>query len=907
MKLLFLKLLRDIRNSLGQFLSILAVLAVGCYFFAGMLESNKLIGDSVEDFYTEQNFADATATFLFVSENAIPAADTQDGILAMEGRVSINSSMRNLQSGGKCDAVLSTLTPSINQPVITEGRMPVGTGECIVDYVYAQANDLHIGDTVQIFLPRITAISIPLREGADGVSLIDLIRPDFDFASLTQQLDMDSADILYTQEGDGYEAQTFTVSGFYHSPELIHKVNTQNIAASDTEFACVLVHADAVQLLTDSLTLSVQINREDSPFTPGGFYSVETDVSGTAFFNQVLVDTAEEDALSDEQLDGIFAHCTGDSLFATDSDGAGLPDFSEIFTENPVGMYLSQLSYLRADDPSESSFRNTYTQITDLVFIIPFIFFLVAAIITFISLSKTVENQRTQIGIMQAIGIRKRHVYGIYLFYGILAAMVGSLFGGILGILTLPMIYTWIFGVQFNMPAVTPSASWLYVFIGFGVAIVVAAIASYTSCHRTLKEIPAQALRPKPPKRTRRILLERWTWLWNRIGFGAKMILRNMFLHKMRMLLSSVGIIGCITLLIAGWGIKDRVDYITECYADSLGYDMQVTLNEELPIQEDSAALLTALDPNIRQVTFASTLSVTVSKDGQDSRHVQMIALPEGSEQIRLYGDERQTERIPLTSVSRDGRTLPPFILPRQLAQELDIQVGDTVRVSGTSLRNEKIDREVVVTGIANQYIMASIYTTYDMLDEMGIGRSASTAYLNLYDTEPEALERSQAALTETEDSPVHAAVTVAYMLDYIDSLLVILDTVVVIIVIGAATLAMTVIYNITSINIFERTREIATLMVLGYKKHETNRMILVENMVITTIGCLLGLPLGYGLFRWLVSIVNSMDISLPGNLTWPVVLLSFAMAFLFSLLATLSLNHRMQKIDMVEALKSAE
>ena len=492
--MLFKRLFRDIKMSLGQFISILLVIAVGSYFFAGMLESSKSIGNQMDDFYKSQNFADATGSFIFANDKAVENVSERDDVIAAEGRFQTSGNLY-LEQSKQYNMMLTTLTESINIPYINSGALPKFDNECMVDLAFAVAMDLEVGDTVKLFSSEIKSIDIDISGG---------IEPTFDDIS-----------IIKTEEPEDINTlPDMTITGIYQSPEYVYKVNQSNAFAPTETFAAVLVLPTAANIAVDNLSINAVLG--ESVIT-----SNNIDTTKVSLWNQIIVDVDGDTSLGMLFDDLSFPSITSDSL-------------QDMIENSTCATYIEILSNLQSNHPSEAAFRSTFTQISNLIFVLPFIFFLVAAVITFISLSKTVENQRTQIGIMQAIGVKKSNIYWSYLLYAVIAALMGSLIGGIAGLFTLPYIYSWVFSIQFMMPPGQMALSPIFVFIAIGISVIVAMLAAFMSCHRTLKEIPAAALRPKPVKKTHAILAERWKWFWNKIGFSAKMVIRSISINKMR-------------------------------------------------------------------------------------------------------------------------------------------------------------------------------------------------------------------------------------------------------------------------------------------------------------------------------------------------------------------------------------
>lgn len=827
-KLALRQLMRNIRSSIGQFLSIMLVVAVGAFLFAGMNEASGTLKSNIEDYYETTALADATGVFGAAGDCAVEKAEEVSGSAA-EGRYVINTSFE--YKGARYETVLLTETKEINVPYITSGKAPSKSGECIVDRTFAEANGLSIGDTVKIFNPQVKSVTLQSRNP--------------DISSLT----IDNYTIEYTQyyDDDARYVES-TVSGFFLSSEYLYKINQSDISAARDEFAVIIAPYSDIQTTTD--TVYFYVEGMETPI-----YIADMS-GGMNIYNQVLV--------ADTEL-------TPDEIFA---------DYEDPYIDLETGdfaVYVSKMSYVLGDGTSESTFRSAYRQISSLVAIIPTLFFIVAAVITFISLSKMVDNERAQIAVMQAIGRKKSSIYFMYTAYALIAAVLGTALGGVAGMFFMPKLYHYVFALQFVMPQFSYALNGGYIVISAIIACIVAASAAGVSIGKTLKLNPAAAMRPKKEKVGHSVFVEKIGWLWRRLGFGGKMIFRNIFRNKLRILLSSIGVIGSVMMLIMGIGMYDSVNCAVDAYSGSLNYDYLIVTDEKLPLDNTSIDGITA------EVVGAPMYSVTVSFGDNTDDLVQLTSLPAGCTAIKLTDKNGE-----VLSVDDDS-----LILPHYMAENLGVEPGDKVILSGVYGQYEG-----VVTGIAVQYLMPTVYCGHNVYAGLKAPMYADNFYV---------VDAGGMTKDDFESSAVKYVRSRAEMADRALEAAVVLNIFMIIIVIGAAVLALTVIYNITAINVHERAREIATLMVLGYRRLETSRMLIIENVVTTIIGCLIGLPLGYGLFRWVGTVASSMNISLPLNLNALVVFSSFGLAFLFSMAATLLLLRKVFKIDMVAALKSPE
>ncbi len=860
-----LKTFRDIRETIGSFISILAVIFIGCFFFAGITAGSRGVTKQVSDYYKSSCYADARGEYMYVNSAAVEQIAAADGVKAAAGYDTFNT--RVTLGGMRYDTVIYTLTDGIDEPTLIAGRLPEADETAlIIDEVFADARGIKVGDALSFEISALKKMTLVM--GAQGTG------------GDTPQYFPEYESVRYT----------FTVCGVYHSPDVIYKVNAMNTAAAPDAFAAAYVRYGVISAYTDDATVVTPIEADgvtiDVPLLSYGALKEH----GIDVFTGVKVIGDIEDK---EELFGRFSLSSADEI-------------TEMFKNpaNPAGLYMYSLD--RDSFPSVAAFDSINDTIASLAAILPFMFFAVAAVITVISLSKTVDNQRMQIGVIQALGVGKGSVYFSYIFYALFACLIGGTAGGTVGILLIPYLINMLYARQFCMPPTGQHISVLFLVLGVLVAAALASLAAFVSCHHTLKVKPAQAMRPKPPKKTRRILAERWAWLWKRLGFGAKMNLRNMFLHKLRMLLSSVGIVGCLALLIGLIGLKDNMDFSFKRYDAAAGYDLTVIADVAVPLDDfdfDEISDYHGAD-YIGGLTFVPDFSGRFEFDGKLA-DMTVMALPTAADAQKYKYADDDCVRL-FTDINGDERLVledDTFAIPTTLADKLGAGVGDTVKVSGYSLDNRAVEFEAVVTHVIYEYFELKAFTSYETFRTCGVGLYADTLYASVKDGV--ALDSAVAELKSYE--AVRDVKSFADSYAVLKKQMSLLDYAVILFVVGAAVLAVAVIYNITATNLKERTREIATLMVLGYKPRETANMLIVENMVITGLGCALGLPLGYGLLVWLVKLTTSFNVFITGFFSWYVAVGCIILTFAFSLIATMLLNTRLKRISMVEALKSVE
>jgi len=439
------------------------------------------------------------------------------------------------------------------------------------------------------------------------------------------------------------------------------------------------------------------------------------------------------------------------------------------------------------------------------------------------------------------------------------------------------------------MPAMHP--------VGFATNVLVAAVlafifgiaATLISVRKPLSESPAMAMRPKLPAHVKAIWLERNQKLWSRLSFGRKIVLRNLFLHKGRALLSSIGIIGCVGLLLASFGFLDSLNNVLgNQYFRMNQYDIAVTLDTPVSAGDPFPVANQQIAASWAQGSMPASIS---GPSGTTSTNI--VAMDATSDAIALY----------TTAGKRVGLPTHGVIMPQLLADKYNLRIGDSLALTMTPVGGSPRTATVRVAAIAVEYLEQDVYTSFDYLAQLGISVPVTTFFIRV----GQGADANTVAATIGCDPAVAQALTNTQMAQAWTQELSVLNSMVVIMIAISAALALAVVYNISAINIVERRRDIATLRVLGYHRAEVNRLVFQENLFITGFGALLGLPVGVGMLALILNAVVSTSMTVPIDISPLSVLYAIALGFAFTVLANQLLRGKLKRIDMVESLKSVE
>ncbi len=516
-----------------------------------------------------------------------------------------------------------------------------------------------------------------------------------------------------------------------------------------------------------------------------------------------------------------------------------------------------------------------------LTIVFPVFAYAVAALIVLTTLTRMIDNQRLQLGTLKALGYPSGRIRMHYLSYAILPSLVGSVLGVVIGHMLLPrMIWALLLGQNEYPYQIYPSvsaASWLMALLTIVMSI---GICLYTY-QKSSRETTAELLRPKPPKAGRRIFLERIGVLWSRFGFNTKMTFRNLLRNRMRTLMSFVGILCCNALIIASFGLQDSVHSIAQThYTKVLSYDVRANLTMQAGTAESYSRRLEA--KRVECVMEKGT-SVTYQKT---SRTTLLTVVESGQQLLCLGKDETHTPILP-----------GGVAVTEKLAETLGVEVGDRVCLT---FPGDSEAAEVVVSQIVFNNIQQGLYMERSTWESLRKGAFIPSAILIKEPTQRCLQELDDLPEIDRLERPVEQSKELTKLMDLLSSIFVLLMGI-------ALALAFVICYNMGLMNFSERTREYATLKVLGYHQREIRNLIVGENVVIAMLGVASSIWPGIGLTGLVLKVCATESLTYPSRPAVTSILLACGITLAFSLLIQLFLTRKVHKIDMVEALKSVE
>lgn len=836
--------LREIRQSLGRYLAIFAIVAMGVGFFAGLKITRQVMITSANAYLEEKQLYDfrLLSTLGFEDED-VQTLSSKEDIRFVEGAVAADILYFN-QQGNEDVIKAHSLLQNINGLEVVAGRLPQQATECVVDAnLYDKSalgtkivlSENNVEEDLDYFAYREYTIVGIAQSSAyiqfeRGTTALGNGQVSGFMYLLPQGFCAEFYTEIYVKFNQDYPIYSKDYNDYIDEKEPLWKDYCK--AQGERRYQAIVADAEA-ELANAKQTLAEE----------------------KADAKQTLADAKKE--LTDAEAELADAHAELADGWAKYNDSYA--EFEEKIAEAEQEIADAEADIANIEKPETyvlnrdtnigyACFQNDSSIVEGLANVFPVFFFLVAALVCMTTMNRMVEEQRTQIGVLKALGYGEAAIMGKYLFYSGSAALAGCIAGYFLGIHLFPFVIWTAYGMMYQMGSI------VYIFDG-GTALLCLACAllcsmgtTWISCRHELKEAAADLMRPKAPRAGKRVFLEWLPFIWKRLKFLHKVSVRNIVRYKRRFFMMVIGISGCTALLVTGFGIRDSVvDIADQQFQEIQTYQFGITLKN---------GIKDANDPSLTEFTeildtyggsFLPVLETTMDLQTPENLKSIHLIIVENPAQIGEYIDLHTPDKTAI-SYPKAGEA----VICEKLAKRYRIQIGDTIHLF------EENGKEVqaVVSGICENYIYNYIYLNAETY-QTALG---TFLYKNVY-------------ANITKDADIHAigaaimkannitAVSInADMLVRFSSMMSSMNYIVFVVIACAAALAFIVLYNLNNINITERIREIATIKVLGFYRNETAAYVFRENTALTAIGCAVGLLLGKLLH---IYVMHKVDIDL--------------------------------------------
>ncbi len=554
--------------------------------------------------------------------------------------------------------------------------------------------------------------------------------------------------------------------------------------------------------------------------------------------------------------------------------------------EKPVWYLLT-----RADNIGYTSFYESATKVDSIAQVFPVFFILIAFLMGLNTMTRMIEEERGEIGSFVSLGIRKSTIALSYLFYVLFACIIGLIVGLTIGYSTIPRILYTVYSAAFTLPSLSTYANPYACLLIIFTTLVLMSLVVILGLSKTFRLVPATILRPEAPKIGKKTLLEKIPFLWNRLSFSWKVTMRNLFRYKKRIIMTVIGIAGCTALLLTGFGIKDSLnDLMQKQFEEIQLYDATILLNEKEEIDQETITKF--FDQQNITDYLATHIESFTFKAQNKNLSFSLVA---------VIDDKPMDDFIVLNDLNGNALELSDngVIITQKMAEMLDVKIGENIAIRNTD--NELYF--VNVAAICENYINNYLYMNETYYHKIFTDTSYNSYLVNLdsnIDKETLATQvmnqNTFSMIQYTEDN-----------MDMFEDIIAGMNNIVYLIIAFSTFLAITVLYNLTIININERRREIATLKVLGFHDKEVSIYVYRETIILTILGILVGILFGFSLNAFVLMIAETDEILFTKEITLLSYFISFLIIILFSIIVQIVTHFILKKIDMLDSLQSVE
>lgn len=819
---------RTIRSFFGRYMALLLIVMLSVGFFAGLKVTKDAMASTCEKYLNEQHFSD----YRLISTLGFTEADVEklneiSDIEEAEGTKSIDVMMEYETS--EMPFRLYAIPEKVNVPLLSAGRMPETEYECLADDEWFDNSD--IGVTIRVAVENEETVSEQLS--GTEFTIVGL-------ANSPAYLDGDRGS---TNIGNG------AIKAFFYLPSecFTSEVYTEvNLTLRETAKIYSDEYDDLIDAHIDEIT------------------DICTD----------LADQRYENLLDENDLTEELAAMLG----VTQSE------LAEQFGIMEPDVYV----LTRKENTGYNSFKNDTSIVSGIANILPVFFILIAMLVCITTMTRMVDEERTQIGVLKAMGYGNKAVIGKYLLYAGSATLIGWTVGFFVGTWGLPKIFWLAYSALYDFAPISFLFSPSLAFITLAVSLSSILGSTYLSCRKELRRMPAKLIRPRTAKSGKRILLEHIPLLWSHLSFLQKITLRNMFRYKQRLIMMLVGISCCAGLVVTAFGVRDSMIHVASLQYENVQlYDLEAFYKEGTG--EDIFSQIDDID-GIGTYLAGAKQYVDLQTDNNSMDSVTMISFEDESN-IKDFWDFHVGEKDIL---------LPEYgevIINTKIADKLELSVGDVFQIQNADMQTLTVTVSGIFDNFVLNYVIVSADTYADIFDFWESNTVMLSANGDLEEIAEQIVEipdiASVAKLSSTQNS--------------IDNALSCINYIIWMVVLFAGALAFIVIFNLTNINLAERSREVATVEVLGFYPKETESYVLRENLVLSVIASVIGLPLGTLFHRAVMHMIMIDIITFDIHIKSVSYALAFICTVFFALIVNLFMKRQIGKIHMAESLKAVE
>lgn len=900
--------LREIRSTFGRFFAIMAIIALGVGFFTGVRITTPAMIDTVDRFLQENDFYDySLMSSVGWEEEDITDFAGREGVRYAEGSYSLD-----FIRAGQNEYVLKahSLTENINRIRLTEGRMPENDRECI-----AEAGKFEIGENISLSEDNPESVRNTLKNEqfavvglAESPLYINFERGTTSLGNgeikgyvyfTNEAFDLD----VYTEAYVRFDCDETIYSDEYESYMDGRETEWEQIAQARADMRFEKLYGEAEEKLRSSREELESKRQEGQDKLDEAKQSLD---EGKASLDEQLAQLEQiKDIMPEQYVSGREQY---DAAYAEYESGladyeSSLADFEKQIADGEAELEKGEKELAEQKKPETyvlgrntnigyACFESDSDIVAQVARVFPLFFILVAALVCMTTMNRMVEEQRTQIGVMKALGYSEGTVMGKFVFYSGTAALLGCVSGYAAGSYLIPKIIWKTYTLMYIELPMRYLFDTKLALTALAVSLVCSVGVTWFSCRIELSETAASLMRPKTPKAGKRVFLEYIGFIWKRLKFLRKVSIRNIFRYKKRLFMMILGIGGCTALLLTGFGIKDSIAGFADMQYDEIQVaDASAALrNIDTQIPQE---LESALDEN----TSDYTMLYTGSWDLLYGKRVKSVTLnaAESFEDMDKYFILKDMDGHRLNAPA-EGEAL----VSHSIAERYGIKKGGMMKLRDENMR----ELSVKVTGVFENHVYNMVFLSKETMEkQLGEEEQLNSAFMNFKDGS----DTGQAIAAISKNSNVMQVVDFGDLKTRLSKMMGSLDYIVLVIIVCAAGLAFIVLYNLTNINITERVREIASIKVLGFFRWETSAYVLRENLALTAMGTAAGVVAGVFLHRFVMAQIKVDMVDFSARILPQSFLYSIMLTFLFTFSVDLFMEIKLERINMAESLKSVE
>ena len=892
-------LLQSVTASKGRFASILTLMMLGSLALVGLKVASPNMERTAEDYLRKGNTLDLAV----IADYGLDKKD-QDELKTLQG-VSVEFGyMADLTVENSEEAVrLYSKPEGISTFQVTEGRLPEADEEiALADF---WKDRYHIGEIIT-FTKKEEGKSILKFQTFTITGFVEsgeiLSKEDLGSASsgngslagygviLPSQFDSDVYSIARVRYDDLKNLDAF--SSDYRSKRDQHQEALQDLLADNGQKRLESIKTNGQKSLEDG---KEQLQTSESNLQKGKSQLEQAESRLKTQEEQVTALPEPQKSQAKEQL------TKAKKELATKKEKMAQTESNLAKEKEKLEQHQKELDelaeptyhvYNRQTMPGGQGYlmySNASASIRSVGNIFPVVLFMVAAMLTFTTMTRFVDEERTNAGIFKALGYRNQDIVAKFVLYGFLAGTVGTVLGTLLGHYLLAGVISDVITAGMVVGKSQEYFYWSYSLLALALSWVSSVLPAYLVARRELHDEAAQLLLPKPPVKGSKILLERLSFIWSRLSFTHKVTARNIFRYKQRMLMTIFGVAGSVALLFAGLGIQSSVGGVVDRQFEQIQQYQMIVAEKSSASEQEKADLETALQAE-SIYAYQKIYSKSIEKDFKGKAGLQTITM-------MVTSGEDFKPFIILEENGREVQVTDGAVVSQKLAQLAGVTVGDELELDG---------KEIKVAAISENYVGHFVYlkrATYEQV--YGPSPQDNTYLVKLKDPTPSNTEKEAAIFMEK--ATVSGVVQNATAIHLFESVANSLNKTMAILILVSVLLAIVILYNLTNINVAERIRELSTIKVLGFHNKEVTLYIYRETMVLSFVGIVLGLVAGYYLHQFLIQMISPATILFYPQVSWEVYALPIVAVTVILALLGFFVNHYLRKVDMLEALKSVE